>query len=116
MQPFLWEEYFSQKVLPDLLRTEHFRILASVSSVDEFEEPLQSFSCCSCPMGDDFDLAVDHIRPRIRHPGDYTRKMVNTIQPAELALAFPGWRQRLFRECQLLRAAFIKSIELVAMG
>ncbi len=55
-----------------ILRAEHFRILASVSSVDELPSTLQSLQLLFLIVqaGDDFDLGLEHIRlVRDQHPG-----------------------------------------------
>jgi len=101
-----------------ILRAEHFRILASVSSVDELPSTLQSLQLLFLIVqaGDDFDLAVEHIRlVRDQHPGGRIAIVANHDRPAELALAFRAGASGYFvnvNSCD----AFIKSIELVAMG
>ena len=100
------------------LRAEHFQILASVSSVDELPSTLQSLQLLFLIVqaGDDFDLAVGHIRlVREQHPGGRIAIVANHYRPAELALAFRAGASGYFvnvNSCD----AFIKSIELVAMG
>ena len=101
-----------------ILRAEHFRILASVSSVDELPSTLQSLQLLFLIVqaGDDFDLAVEHIRlVRDQHPGGRIAIVANHDRPTELALAFRAGASGYFvnvNSCD----AFIKSIELVAMG
>jgi two-component system nitrate/nitrite response regulator NarL len=101
-----------------ILRAEHFRILASVSSVDELPSTLQSLQLLFLIVqaGDDFDLAVEHIGlVRDQHPGGRIAMVANHDRPAELALAFRAGASGYFvnvNSCD----AFIKSIELVAMG
>lgn len=101
-----------------ILRAEHFRILASVSSVDELPSTLQSLQLLFLIVqaGDDFDLAVEHIGlVRDQHPGGRIAIVANHYRPAELALAFRAGASGYFvnvNSCD----AFIKSIELVAMG
>ena len=101
-----------------ILCAEHFRILASVSSVDELPSTLQSLQLLFLIVqaGDDFDLAVEHIGlVRDQHPGGRIAIVANHYHPAELALAFRAGANGYFvnvNSCD----AFIKSIELVAMG
>jgi len=101
-----------------ILRAEHFRILASVSSVDELPSTLQSpqLLFLIIQAGDDFDLAVEHIGlVRDQHPRGRIAIVANHDRPAELALAFRAGASGYFvnvNSCD----AFIKSIELVAMG
>src|SRR6476659_7583767 len=101
-----------------ILREKHFRILASVSSVDELPSTLQSLQLLFLitQAGDDFDLAVEHIRlVRDRHPGGRIAIVANHDRPAELALAL---RAGASGYCANVDSCdtFIKSIELVAMG
>src|SRR4029077_5437542 len=98
-----------------ILLAEHFRILASVSSVDELPSTLQSPQLLFLITQARFDLAVEHIRlVRDRHPGGRIAIVANHDRPAELALAFRAGCSRFVNvnSCD----AFIKSIELVAMG
>ena len=101
-----------------ILRAEHFRILASVSSVDELPSTLQSLQLLFLIVqaGDDFDLAVEHMGlVRDQHPGGRIAIVANHYRPAELALAFRAGASGYFvnvNSCD----AFIKSVELVAMG
>jgi two-component system nitrate/nitrite response regulator NarL len=101
-----------------ILRAKQFRILASVSSVDELPSTLQSLQLLFLIVqaGDDFDLAVEHIGlMRDQHPGGRIAIVANHYRPAELALAFRAGASGYFvnvNSCD----AFIKSIELVAMG
>ena len=101
-----------------ILRAEHFRILASVSSVDELPSTVQSLQLLFLIVqaGDDFDLAVEHIGlVRDQHPGGRIAIVANHYRPAELALAFRAGASGYFvnvNSCD----AFIKSVELVAMG
>ena len=104
--------------IAQILRAEHFRILASVSSVDELPSTLQSLQLLFLIVqaGDDFDLAVEHIGlVRDQHPGGRIAIVANHDRPTELALAFRAGASGYFvnvNSCD----AFIKSIELVAMG
>ena len=89
-----------------ILRAEHFRILASVSSVDELPSTLQSLQLLFLIVqaGDDFDLAVEHIRlVRDQHPGGRIAIVANHYRPCRIGFGISGGRQRLFRERQLLR-------------
>ena len=101
-----------------ILHAEHFRILASVSSVDELPSTLQSpqLLFLIIQAGDHFDLAVEHIGlVRDQHPGGRIAIVANHDRPAELALAFRAGASGYFvnvNSCD----AFIKSVELVAMG
>jgi two-component system nitrate/nitrite response regulator NarL len=101
-----------------ILRAEHFRILASVSRVDELPSTIQSLQILFLIVqaGDDLDLAVEHIGlVRDQHPGGRIAIVANHYRPAELALAFRAGASGYFvnvNSCD----AFIKSIELVAMG
>src|SRR6476660_6744329 len=101
-----------------ILLAEHFRILASVSSVDGLPSTLQSLQLLFLitQAGDDFDLAVEHISlVRDQHPGGRIAIVANHCRPAEWALAFRAGASGYFvnvNSCD----AFIKSIELVAMG
>ena len=100
-----------------ILRAEHFRILASVSSVDELPSTLQSLQLLFLIVqaGDDFDLAVEHIGlVRDQHPGGRIAIVANHDRPAELASAFRAGASGYF--VNVTCDAFIKSIELVAMG
>jgi two-component system nitrate/nitrite response regulator NarL len=104
--------------IAQILREKHFRILASVSSVDELPSTLQSpqLLFLIVQAGDDFDLAVEHIRlVRDRHPGGRIAIVANHYRPAELALAFRAGASGYFVNVNCCDA-FIKSIELVAMG
>ena len=104
--------------IAQILRAEHFRILASVSSVDELPSTLQSLQLLFLIVqaADDFDLAAEHIGlVRDQHPGGRIAIVANHYRPAELALAFRAGASGYFvnvNSCD----AFIKSIELVAMG
>ena len=101
-----------------ILRAEHFPILTSVSSVDELPSTLQSpqLLFLIVQAGDDFDLAVEHIRlVRDQHPGGRIAIVANHDRPAELALAFRAGASGYFVNVNCCDA-FIKSIELVAMG
>src|SRR6478752_5074391 len=96
----------------------HFRILASVSSVDELPSTLQSLQpvFLITQAGDDFDLAVEHIRlVRDQHPGGRIAIVANHDRPAEMALAFRAGASGYFANVDSCDT-FIKSIELVAMG
>ena len=101
-----------------ILRAEHFQILASVSSIDELPSTLQSLQLLFLIVqaGDDFDLVVEHIRlVRDQHPGGRIAIVANHDRPAEMASAFRAGASGYFvnvNSCD----AFIKSIELVAMG
>jgi two-component system nitrate/nitrite response regulator NarL len=95
-----------------------FRILASVSSVDELPSTLQSLQLLFLitQAGDDFDLAVEHIRlVRDQHPGGRIAIVANHYRPAQLALAFRAGASGYFANVNSCDA-FIKSIELVAIG
>jgi len=101
-----------------ILREEHLRILASVSSVDELPSTLQSLQpvFLITQAGDDFDLAVEHIGlVRDQHPGGRIAIVANHYRPAEMALAFRAGASGYFVNVNCCDA-FIKSIELVAMG
>src|SRR4029077_7607473 len=101
-----------------ILRAEHFRILASVSSVDELPSTLQSLQLLFLIIqaGDDFDLAVEHVRlVRDQYPGGRIATVANHYRPAEMALAFRAGASGYFVNVDSCDA-FIKSIELVAMG
>src|SRR6478609_756405 len=101
-----------------ILGAEHFRILASVSSVDELPRTLQSLQLLFLIVqaGDDFDLAVEHIGlVKDQHPGGRIAIVANHYRPAELALAFRAGASGYFVNVNS-SDAFIKSIELVAMG
>jgi len=101
-----------------ILGAEHFRILASVSNVDELPSTLQSLQLLFLIVqaGVDFDLAVEHIRlVRDRHPGGRIAIVANHDRPAELALAFRAGASGYFANVDSCDT-FIKSIELVAMG
>ena len=101
-----------------ILRAGHLRIRASVSSVDELPSTLQSLQLLFLILqaGDDFDLALEHIRlVRDQHPGGRIAIVANHYRPAELALAFRAGANGYFVNVDSCDA-FIKSIELVAMG
>ena len=103
--------------IAQILRAEHFRILASVSSVDELPSTLQSLQpvFLIVQARDDFDLAVESIRlVRDQHPGGRIAIVANHDRPAELALAFRAGASGYFVNVSC--DAFIKSIELMAMG
>ena len=100
-----------------ILREDHFQILASVSSVDELPSTLQSpqLLFLIVQAGDDFDLAVEHIRlVRDQHPGGRIAIVANHDRPAELVSAFRAGASGYFVNVSC--DAFIKSIELMAMG
>ena len=104
--------------IAQILRAEHFRILASVSSVDELPSTLQSpqLLFLIVQAGNDFDLAVEHVRlVRDQHPGGRIAIVANHDRPAELALAFRAGASGYFVNVDSCDT-FIKSIELVAMG
>src|SRR6478672_4353608 len=101
-----------------ILLAENFQILASVSSVDELPSTLQSLQLLFLitQAGDDFDLALEHIRlVRDQHPGGRIAIVANHDRPAELALAFRAGASGYFANVNCCDA-FIKSIELMAMG
>jgi two-component system nitrate/nitrite response regulator NarL len=101
-----------------ILRAEHFRILASVSGVDELPSTLQSLQplFIIVQAGDDFDLAAEHIGlVRDQHPGGRIAIVANHYRPADMALAFRAGASGYFVNVNCCDA-FIKSIELVAMG
>src|SRR6478672_2440055 len=104
--------------IAQILREDHFRILASVSSVDELPSTLQSpqLLFLIVQAGNDFDLAVEHVRlVRDQHPGGRIAIVANHDRPAEMALAFGAGASGYFVNV-ISCDAFIKSIELVAMG
>jgi two-component system, NarL family, nitrate/nitrite response regulator NarL len=107
-----------RKGIAQILRAEPFRILASVSSVDELPSTLESLQLLFLIVqaGDDFNLTVEHIGlVRDQHPGGRIAIVANHYRPAELALAFRAGASGYFvnvNSCD----AFIKSVELVAMG
>jgi two-component system nitrate/nitrite response regulator NarL len=101
-----------------ILLAEKFQILASVSCVDELPSTLQSLQpvFLITQAGDDFDLAVKHIRlVRDQHPGGRIAIVANHDRPAEMALAFRAGASGYFANVDSCDT-FIKSIELVAMG
>src|SRR6476659_8769788 len=101
-----------------ILREKHFRILASVSSVDELPSTLQSLQLLFLitQAGDDFDFTVEHIRlVKDQYPGGRIAIVANHDRPAELALAFRAGASGYFANVDSCDT-FIKSIELVAMG
>src|SRR6478672_925874 len=102
-----------------ILLAENFQILASVSSVDELPSTLRSLQLLFLitQAGDDFDLAVEHIRlVRDRHPSGRIAIVANHARPAaEMALAFRAGASGYFANVDSCDT-FIKSIELVAMG
>src|SRR6476620_2009147 len=103
--------------IAQILRAEHFRILASVSSVDELPSSLQSLQpvFLIVQARDDFDLAVESIRlVRDQHPGGRIAIVANHDRPAEMALAFWAGANGYFVNVSC--DAFIRSIELMAMG
>ena len=113
-----WEEYFSQGRYCPNSCMEHFRILASVSGVDELPSTFQSLQLLFLIVqaGDDFDLALEHIGlVRDQHPGGRIAIVADHDRPAELALAFRAGASGYFMNVNSCDA-FIKSIELVAMG
>jgi len=104
--------------IAQILREDHFQILASVSSVDELPSTLQSpqLLFLIVQAGNDFDLAVEHVRlVRDQHPGGRIAIVANHDRPAEMALAFGAGASGYFVNV-ISCDAFIKSIELVAMG
>src|SRR6478672_9084874 len=97
---------------------DHFQILASVSSVDELPSTLQSLQpvFLIVQAGDDFDLAVEHIKlVRDQHPGGRIAIVANHDRPDEMALAFRAGANGYFVNV-ISCDAFIKSVELMAMG
>src|SRR6476661_612427 len=101
-----------------ILLAENFQILASVSSVDELPSTLQSLQpvFLIVQARDDFDFAVEHVRlVRDQYPGGRIAIVANHYRPAELALAFRAGASGYFVNVDSCDA-FIKSIELVAMG
>ena len=101
-----------------ILLAEHFRILASVSSVDELPSTLQSpqLLFLIVQAGDDFDLAVEHIRlVRDQHPDGRIAIVSNHDRPAELVSAFRAGASGYFIDVMTCDV-FVKSIELVMMG
>ena len=100
-----------------ILREDHFQILASVSSVDELPSTLQSLQLLFLitQAGDDFDLAVEHIRlVRDQHPDGRIAIVSNHDRPVELVSAFRAGASGYFVNVSC--DAFIRSIELMAMG
>jgi two-component system nitrate/nitrite response regulator NarL len=80
-----------RKGIAQILREDHFQILASVSSVDELPSMLQlpQLLFLIIQAGNDFDLAVEHIRlVRDQHPDGRIAIVANHDRPAEMALAF----------------------------
>ena len=104
--------------IAQILREDHFQILASVSSVDELPSTLQSpqLLFLIVQAGDDFDLAVEHIRlVRDQHPDGRIAIVSNHDRPAELVSAFRAGASGYFANVDSCDT-FIKSIELVALG
>ena len=102
-----------------ILRAEHFRILASVSCVDDLPSKLQSHQLLFLIVhaGDDFDLAVEQIEilreisiraARIAIVADHYRL-------DEMVSAFRAGASGYFVDVMTCDV-FIKSIELVMMG
>jgi two-component system nitrate/nitrite response regulator NarL len=104
--------------LARILRSENFRILASVSCADDFLtskiEPHQALFLI-VHTGDDFDVALEQIELfRDRHPDGRIAIVADHYRPSELISAFRVGASGYFVD--MTCAAFIKSLELVMMG
>jgi DNA-binding NarL/FixJ family response regulator len=105
--------------LTRILRAEHFRILASVSSADDLLSC--KVQCCHLLFlivhtSDDFDAAVEQIELfRDRHPNGRVAVVADHYRLSELVSAFRAGATGYFIDVMSCDA-FIKSIELVMMG
>ena len=107
-----------REALNRILHSTNFRILASVSCVDDFlatklqqHEPL----FIVVHTGDDFDATLEQIELcRDRHPGGHVTIVADHYRPGELVSAFRAGANGYFVD--MTCAAFIKSLELVIMG
>jgi two-component system nitrate/nitrite response regulator NarL len=105
--------------LARILRSENFRIRASVSSADDL---LQSKLQLHRPLflivhtGKDFDAAVEQIELfREQHPDGRVAIMADHYRPDELVSAFRAGANGYFVDV-MTRDVFIRSLELVMMG
>src|SRR6202011_72091 len=105
--------------LARILRSANFRILASVSCVDDLlPSKLQSHQPLFLVVhaGDDFDAAVEQIELlRDQHPGGRIAIVADHYRLGELVSAFRGGANGYFVDIMTCDA-FIKSLELVMMG
>jgi two-component system nitrate/nitrite response regulator NarL len=105
--------------LARILRSEHFRIVASVSCADDLlprklllHQPL----FLVVHTGDDFDAAVEQIELfRNQHPGGRIAIVADHYRLCELVSAFRAGANGYFVDVMACDV-FIKSIELVMMG
>jgi DNA-binding NarL/FixJ family response regulator len=105
--------------LARILRSAHFRILASVSCIDDL---LPSKLQLHQPLflvvhtGDDFGAAVEQIKLfRGQHPGGRTAIVADHYRPSDLVSAFRAGSNGYFVDVMTCDV-FIKSIELVIRG
>jgi two-component system nitrate/nitrite response regulator NarL len=105
--------------LAKILRSENFRILASVASVDDLlsskAPPPQSLFLL-VHTGDDFDAAVAQVQlVRSRHPDANIGVVTDRYRLDELTLAFRAGANGYFVDVMTCDA-FVKSLELMMMG
>jgi two-component system nitrate/nitrite response regulator NarL len=102
-----------------ILQSADFRILASVSCVDELvavKALPRQLLFLMVHTGDDFGSAIKQIElVRIRHPGGSIGVVTDRYRQDELVLAFRSGASGYFVDV-ITRDVFIKSLELVMMG
>jgi two-component system nitrate/nitrite response regulator NarL len=105
--------------LARILRSEHFRIVASVSCADDLlprKLQLHQPLFLVVHTGDDFDAAVEQIELfRNQHPGGRIAIVADHYRLCELVSAFRAGANGYFVDVMACDE-FIKSIELVMMG
>jgi DNA-binding NarL/FixJ family response regulator len=107
-----------REALTKILRSTNFRILGSVSCVDDFlATKLQHHRPLFIVVhsGDEFDAALKQIELcRHQHPGGRVTILADHYRSGELVSAFRAGANGYF--VNMTCAAFIKSLELVMMG
>lgn len=101
-----------------ILRAKNFRILASVSCLDELTSTARSQQLLFLIVhtSDDFDLAIEQIElVRDQHPSGRIAVVADHYRQAEPDLAFQAGAAGYFVSAMSCDA-FVKSIELVMMG
>jgi DNA-binding NarL/FixJ family response regulator len=105
--------------LGKILESAHFRVLASVSCVDEllaFKVPPRQLLFLMVHTGDNFGDAIKQIElVRSRHPGGSIGVVTDRYRRDELVLAFRSGANGYFVNV-ITCDVFIKSLELVMMG
>lgn len=104
--------------IAQILRTENFRVRASVSCTDELPKAAgaQQLLFLIVHTSDNFDLAVEQIQlVREQYPNGRVVVVADHYKPVEPDLSFKAGASGYFVSA-ISRDAFVKSIELVMMG